>query len=193
MLFLNPLEISPAGVNQLGLNIKRTISNNYRVNKKINADEVRVIDSDEGNLGLHGLDKALEMAKERGLDLIEIVPDADPPVTKIYDFDKFRYKKEKEKKEQKKKQKSQEMKQIQISPRTAQHDLETKVRKIEEFLEDGHRVEAVIYLKGREKANKDFAKEKLEEFLDMIDVPFKVTNDPSYMGRGFTTQIVSDE
>ncbi|MFB6212869.1 MAG: translation initiation factor IF-3 [Candidatus Magasanikbacteria bacterium] len=163
---------------------------NYKVNKDIRANEVRVINPEGENLGVFDIETAIKKAKEREKDLIEIVPDADPPVTKIYDFDKFRYEKEKEQK--KKKQKTKEMKRIGITPSTAEHDMKTKVSKIESFLEDGHRVEVGIFLKGREKANKDFAKDKLNDFLDMIDVPFKVTMEPKYTGQGFDAQIVKN-
>lgn len=132
------------------------------------------------------------MAKEADLDLIEIVPNANPPVTKIYDYDKFRYEKQKEEQKKRKKQKKQEMKSIGISPRTAKNDLETKARKIDEFLEDGHRVEVRIQLKGREKANKGFAKDRLLEFVDMLETPIKVTSKPNYTGRGFSMQVVKD-
>lgn len=132
------------------------------------------------------------MAKEADLDLIEIVPNANPPVTKIYDYDKFRYEKQKEEQKRRKKQKKQEMKSIGISPRTAKNDLETKARKIDEFLEDGHRVEVRIQLKGREKANKGFAKDRLLEFVDMLETSIKVTSKPNYTGRGFSMQVVKD-
>lgn len=134
----------------------------------------------------------MKLAKEADLDLIEIVPNAKPPVAKIYDFDKFRYEKQKEEQQKRKQQKKQEMKSMGISPRTAKNDLETKARKIDGFLKNGHRVEVRIQLKGREKANKDFAKRRLLDFVDMLETEIKVTSKPNYTGRGFSMQIVKD-
>lgn len=136
--------------------------------------------------------EAVKLAKDKGLDLIEIVPTAKPPVAKIYDFDKFRYEKQKEEQQQRKQQKRQEMKNISITPRTATNDLQTKARKVDEFLNDGHRVELMIQLKGREKANKEFAKNRLLEFVEMLETPLKTTISPKYTGRGFSTQVVKE-
>lgn len=143
-------------------------------------------------MGVKPLDEALSLAKEKDLDLIEIVSEAKPPVTKIYDFDKYRYEKQKEEQQKRKQQKAQEMKNMSITPRTAKNDLETKARKVDEFLEKGHRVELSIHLKGREKANKDFAKRRLLEFVEMLETPLKTTKNPKYTGRGFNMQVVKE-
>jgi len=130
------------------------------------------------------------LAESRGLDLIEIAPMAKPAVAKIISFDKFRYQKEKELKKQKASQKISELKQVQLSVRAAQNDLKTKVQKIEEFLNKGHKVEIIFRLKGREKYNRDWARYKLEEFLKLITVEYKITLEPRFGGQGLVMQII---
>ena len=135
------------------------------------------------------LEAALKLAQEKELDLIEIVPTGKPPIAKIINFDKFRYQKEKELKKQKAAQKISEMKQIQISARAAKNDLETQIRKMEKFLEDGHKIQIILVLKGREKYNRQWAFQKLDEFLKMIPVEYKTTMEPKFAGRGLLMQI----
>lgn len=141
------------------------------------------------NLGIMSLSSALQAAIDRGLDLIEIAPMAKPPVAKIIGFDKFRYQQEKEEKKKRSAQKAKELKQVRITPRAGQSDLQVKVRKVEEFLAGGHKVEIGLFLKGREKGNKEWGLNKLHEFLKMIVTPHLVTLPPKQGGRGFITQI----
>ncbi len=150
---------------------------------------MRVVDDVEGNLGIMPLEAALKLAQEKGLDLIEIAPTAKPPVAKIISFDKFRYQKEKEMRKQKSSQKTNELKQIKISVREARHDLEIKTKKIEEFLREGHKTEIVLVLRGREKYMKDWARQKLEEFIAMIPIEYKITMEPRFGGKGLIMQI----
>jgi translation initiation factor IF-3 len=160
-----------------------------KINEAIEAEEIRVIDEEGKNLGIMEREKALLLAKEKGLDLIEISPHATPPVAKIIKFDKWRYQKEKEEKELLKKQKAKGLKQVQISPRTAEGDLLIKARQINKFLEDGHKVEINLKLKGRENINQEWALKKLEEFMKMITVPYTITMDIKKGGKGYITQI----
>ncbi len=141
------------------------------------------------NIGVVSLDEAKRLAKEKGLDLIEVVPTATPPVAKIISFDKYRYQETKKMKKQRAAQKTAGFKQVQISVRAAQHDLEVKARKANEFLEEGHQVEIYLPLRGREKANKDWAKKKLLEFLHIITPEHKVISEARYTGRGFSTHV----
>jgi translation initiation factor IF-3 len=151
---------------------------------------LRVVDETGKNLGVMPREAALKLAQERGLDLIEIAPTAQPPVAKIINFDKFRYQKEKEIKKQKSAQKVSELKQVRISSRAAKNDLEIKAKKVIEFLNEGNKVEIVLQLKGREKYNKDWARYKLEEFLKMISVEYKITMEPKLGGQGLVMQII---
>lgn len=135
-------------------------------------------------------DSALELAKEKGLDLIEIAPAANPPIARIMSFDKFRYEQEKKARKQRAQQKTSNLKQIQISVGEARHDLERKAKQIDEFLKEKCRVEILLVLRGREKANKDWARRKLDEFLKIITPEHKITLEPRYAGKGFITQII---
>ncbi len=134
-------------------------------------------------------EEALIKAREAGLDLIEIAPGAKPPVAKIMSFDKWRYKQEKEEKKSRLAQKQKELKQVRISPRIAQNDLIIKARLAEKFLSEGHKVEINLQLRGREKANKDWALMKMKEFASMINVPYQTTMEPRQGGRGYVMQI----
>ena len=161
-----------------------------KVNNQIKAPELRVIDEQGENLGVMKLADAQNLARERGLDLIEIASTATPPVARIISFDKFRYQKEKEEKRQQAAQKKvKDWNQTRITPGAAKNDLEVKIRKVEEFLKSGHKVEIGIFLRGREKANRDWALQKLREFLGMIKMPHAVTLPPRPGGRGFISQI----
>jgi translation initiation factor IF-3 len=133
-------------------------------------------------------EEAQQKAEEKGLDLVLISPNAKPPVARIVNFDKFRYEREKELKKQKQ-QKAPEMKRVQISPRTAKNDLLVQMKKLEKFLSTGHKVEIQITLRGREKGNREWAELKLNEFMDMITVPHKVSSDIKKGGRGLLIQL----
>ncbi len=148
-----------------------------------------VIDEEGKALGKMGREAALVLAKEKGLDLIEIAANAKPPVVRLMSFDKFRYQREKKLKKQKAQEKGQEMKQVQISIREALHDLQMKAERVNSFLAEGHQVEIMMTLRGREKANKDFAKEKLRDFMKIINPEHKLIMEPRVGGRGIALQI----
>lgn len=152
--------------------------------------ELLVLDEEGKSLGKMSKEAALGLAKEKRLDLIEIAPNAKPPVARLMSFDKFRYQQEKKLKKQRTQEKGQEMKQVQISIREAAHDLQMKAGRVNEFLNEEHPVEIFLVLRGREKANKDFAKEKLANFIKMIDPEHKVIMEPRFGGRGFIMQII---
>lgn len=162
----------------------------YPINNQITAKELRVIDNNGENLGVITLEQALDLAKKKNLDLIEIASAAKPPVARIMSFDKFRYQKEKEIKKQRQGQKTIELKHIRISARAARNDLEIKIRQLEEFLEENHKVEIQLFLKGREKGNKEWALFKLQEFLQMINKSYEITMEPRFVGKGYVVQII---
>jgi len=136
------------------------------------------------------LGEALNLAESKELDLIEIAPTAKPAVAKIISFDKFRYQKEKELKKQKTSQKISELKQVQISVRAAVNDLKIKAQKADEFINKGYKVEIVLRLRGREKYNRDWARYKLEEFLKLITIEYKIGLEPRFGGQGLVMQIM---
>ncbi|OGZ35964.1 MAG: translation initiation factor IF-3 [Candidatus Portnoybacteria bacterium RIFCSPHIGHO2_02_FULL_40_23] len=166
-----------------------------RVNNQIRISPIRLIDEKGRNLGIVETYQALDMAKERGLDLIEIAPMARPPVCRIIDFGKYQYQKNRQEKTQKTKQKRIEIKGIRISLRTGQHDLETKVKQTEKFLQKGDKIRIEIILKGREKSFQfqNLAKEKLQEFIKLIPIEVIIEREIKREGRGFNIIIAKRE
>ena len=133
----------------------------YRVNDSIRADTVRLISQDGEQIGILSKDEAIEKAEEADLDLVEVAPDASPPVCRLLDYGKFKYRQEKKKKQG---QQKTHVKEVRIGLMTEEHDLNTKASQIREFLEDGDRVVISMRLSGREKAHDDMAMEQLSEF-----------------------------
>jgi len=126
------------------------------------------------------------MAREAGLDLVEISKDAKPPVAKIIDMGKYLYQQEKVKKENKSKQKSSEMKTVKVGLSTSEHDAMIKIKRLEKFLENGDKVKIEIFLKGRQRANRDFAREKFSKFLALIPEGHKVDQPLKSLPSGFS-------
>jgi translation initiation factor IF-3 len=144
------------------------------------------------NLGVLSRDEAVRIAKEKGLDLVLVAAQANPPVARIVSFDKFRYEKSKELKKQKVAQKALEMKQIQVSVREAANDMARKAKRIDEFLNEGHKIEIQLTLRGREKSMEGFAREKFNTFLKLITTPYKLTQDIQRGARGLLAQLSKD-
>jgi len=151
-----------------------------RVNEWIRASQVRLISSSGEMIGIKPLYEALNMARSVGLDLVEISPNANPPVCKIMDFSKYLYEKEKQERENRKKQRENILKEIRINPRIASNDLETKIRHMEEFIKKGDKVRVTIVFHGRETQHKDIGEEilnKVKERLEPIaDIDGKLVN-----------------
>ena len=163
--------------------------NEPRINNQITATELQVINEEGKNLGVMEKDEALRLSESKGLDLIEISPHVLPPIVKIVSYDKFRYQQEKKLKKQRASQQKQDLKQIQISVKEAQNDLEIKARRIKEFLDEGHIVEIMLVMRGREKGNRDWAMKKIYEFLKMLP-EHKSLFEPRPGGRGIIAQII---
>jgi len=161
-----------------------------RINNGITAPELRVIGEKGENLGVLSREKALALARpEADIDLIEISPNAKPPVARLMSYDKFRYEEEKREKKERAAQKSVGMKHVQITARAAGNDLLIKVRAVEKFFAQGHPVEINLRLRGREKRNKDWAMERLREFLKMLPMEYKQLTQPKFGGNGPGVQI----
>lgn len=148
-----------------------------RINNQIQAKEVRVVDEEGRNLGVFSLSEALKLAQERDLDLIETAPNATPPVAKIMSYGKYRYEGEKAQRKQRAKERKDTVKTVQISVRAQLHDLAIQAKKSSEFLEEGHRVQVILRLRGREKAHPNIAYEKLQQFLKIIPIEIKVVQE----------------
>jgi translation initiation factor IF-3 len=148
-----------------------------KINDAIRAPEVRVIHDELGSLGVMKIKDAIAKAMELGLDLVEISPDAQPPVAKIIDYGKFTYAQKKKQKEIKSKQNtaSSEVKNIQIKVGTGEHDIEIKANRASEWLTEGHRVKIELFLRGRVKGmDKKFLEERLQRIVDQIKIDYKL-------------------
>ena len=139
------------------------------MNEKIRAKEIRVVGEEGEQLGILDTKEALALALEKGLDLVEISPNAEPPVCKIMDYGKFRFEKLKKDKENKKKQKQVVVKELRIKPHIDEHDMNTKISQIKKFLEKDHKVKVSLRLLGREKAHADTAIKVLDEIASNFE------------------------
>jgi len=138
------------------------------VNERIRAREVRVVDEEGNQLGVMPPYEALKLAREQGLDLVEISPTANPPVCKIVDYGKFRYEQSKREHEQRKHQRSTHIKEVKFRPATAEHDYQVRKKRIVEFLADGYKVRAMIFHRGREMAHPEVSRKKMARLLGEI-------------------------
>ena len=161
-----------------------------RINHQIRAKEVRVIGAEGENLGVLALSDALGRAEEAGLDLIEISPNANPPVAQIMENGKFQYEQQKKRREIKAKSHITETKSVQVKIGTGEHDLNLKARKAAKWLGEGHRVKVDLFLWGRYKYM-DFAflKERLELFLKLIPENYKIADPIGKSPKGLSTTL----
>ncbi|MDC3121325.1 translation initiation factor IF-3 [bacterium] len=160
-----------------------------RVNENIICSEVRLIGSDGDNVGLVSPEKALELSEEAGLDLVEISPNASPPVCKIMDYGKYKYEQQKRESEARKNQKIIEVKEIKFRPGTDTHDYEVKMRSVTKFLEKGDKVKITMRFRGREMAHQELGRELLERVAADIEDYGKIENIPKMEGRQMTMMI----
>ena len=137
------------------------------INNRIRARELQVIDEEGKQLGIMPIQEALQLARERSLDLVEVSPQLNPPIAKIMDYGKYVYRKERQ--EKKSKPKIQERKTVRIGFKTGAHDLEFKAKQVNEFLKEGHIVKVELTLRGREKALAHIGRQKLEQFLTKLE------------------------
>lgn len=155
----------------------------YRVNERIFASSLRVLDSSGKQVGVFSKADALQMAQEAGVDLVEIAPNANPPVVKIIDFKKFLYQEEKKKKEEKKKSKSSETKELRLGPFMDDHDLQVAIRRAEEFLTNNDKVRLVVKFVGRQIAHPEFGKEILNKTISALSNISNIEKDPHFEGK----------
>ncbi len=153
------------------------------MNDAIRAHELRVLSDDGEQLGIISKDEALQIAEERGLDLVLMSPDAKPPVAKIMDYGKHKYDQEKKKKEAKKKQKTIDVKEVKFSCKIADNDIAYKVKHAREFLEKGKHVKLRVFLRGREMANPEWGVEVLNRVWPMLEDIGNLESKPTQEGR----------
>jgi len=156
------------------------------INTEIMASKVRLIEADGTNVGVVSITDALGRAESAGLDLVEIVPNADPPVVKILDFGKFKYEEQKRKSEARKKQKVIEVKEIKMRPGIEEHDYQVKMRAIHRFLEEGDKVKVTLRFRGREMAHQEIGARVLDRVQEDLTPVAKVESFPRLEGRQMT-------
>ncbi|MFZ2072534.1 MAG: translation initiation factor IF-3 [Minisyncoccia bacterium] len=148
-----------------------------RINNQIRAQELRVLDDENKNLGVLSIRDALELAQSKNLDLIEINPNANPPIAKIMNFGKYQYEASKKLKKAKAGSKPTETKSIQIKIGTGDHDLELKAKTASKWLKEGHRIKIELFLSGRTKyMDEKFLRERLDRVLHLITEDYKVSD-----------------
>jgi translation initiation factor IF-3 len=157
-----------------------------RVNDMIDVPEVRLIDQDGENVGVCSYEKAIELAEEAGLDLVELSPSAKPPVCKILDFGKYKYEAQKKANVARKKQKTIEVKEIKMRPGIESHDYDVKMRSIERFITDGDKVKVTLRFRGREMVHQDRGMNVLQRVREDLDEIAKVEQFPRMEGRLLT-------
>ncbi len=148
--------------------MKTDITKELRINREIRAKEVRLIGETGAQLGIFPLEKALRIASERNLDLVEVAPNAAPPVCRLLDYGRYRYEQTKKERKARKSQKSSALKEIRIRPRVKDHDLETKIRIARKLLEDGDKVKVTVFFRGRESAHPELGFKLLQRVAESL-------------------------
>jgi len=166
----------------------KNIAKELRVNERITEKEVRVINLEGKQIGVFPLSEALNIAKEKGCDLVEVSPNASPPVCRIMDYGRFKYQQSKKHHQAKKKstQSIMHIKEIKIRPRTEEHDIQFKVRHIKRFLDNGDKIKISLIFRGREIAHPELGQELLERIVEEIKDCGVVEQPPELEGRNMT-------
>ncbi len=159
------------------------------MNERIRAREVRLVDTDGTQLGIKPLPEALHIARQQDLDLVEVAPDANPPVCRIMDYGKFKYERDIRQKEARKKQSRVEVKEIKFRPKIDRHDYATKKGHVERFLRAGAKVKITIMFRGREMAHTDLGRKILDRLVEELGETVVVEAMPKQEGRNMTMVI----
>jgi len=153
------------------------------INWEIKAPEVRVIESDGKQLGVLPVKEAIKIAEERGLDLVEVAPNSQPPVCRIMNYGKYKYQQSKRTQEARKHQTVIRIKEVKVRPRTEEHDFQFKLRHVKRFLDEGNKVKISILFRGREIAHPEFGKELLNRFIEGVKDVIVIEQSPRLEGR----------
>ncbi|MBI2483258.1 translation initiation factor IF-3 [Candidatus Uhrbacteria bacterium] len=156
----------------------------FRANERIRIPEVRVVDEQGENLGAMATAQAITLARERGLDLVEVAPKAQPPVCRFIDFKQFRYEQEKIRRQQKTRAKKVEVKGVRLSLRIGEHDRQLRLRQAKGFFDEGNRVAVEIILRGRERQYGNLAREVIMKFVDDLKLEYEITIDQPLSVQG---------
>ena len=159
------------------------------MNEQIRIPQLRVVDEEGEQLGILDPNEALDIARERGLDLVEVAPNARPPVCRIMDYGKFKYEESKKAKRAKQKQHQQRVKTVKFRPKTEEHDYAFKKKHIVEFLEEGSKVKVVVMFRGREMAYVQLGQRIIERLLEDLQDVAMLDDDPKLEGRNLTLMV----
>ncbi len=154
-----------------------------RINDNITVEKVRLVDAEGNMAGVVDLDEALKAAAAAGLDLVEVSPNADPPVCKILDFGKYKYEQQKKAAEARKKQKTVDVKEVKIRPGIEEHDYNVKMRNARRFLEEGNKVKVTMRFRGREMAHQNIGRDLLQRMRGELEDIGKIELEPKMEGR----------
>lgn len=166
-------------------------TNSVRINESIRSNELRVIGQNGEQLGIMSRNDALKLAEDAGVDLVEISPNADPPVAKVIDWGKYQYQKMKDQQKSRKSSKQAELKQMRFGLKIGSGDLEIKLRKIRAFLEAGNKVRIQIFFRGREMAHKELGFELVEKIITLLGEDIVVEQKPQMAGRNLSIVVRS--
>jgi len=163
-----------------------------RVNEQIRVSEVRLIGDDGHQYGVVGIDEARSISNDQGLDLVEVSPNAKPPVVKLIDYGKYKYQLQKKASEARKKQIVIQVKEIKFRPNIERHDLDTKLKKAKQFLDEGDKIKMVMQFRGREMAYADLGKEKFRNIIqEVVDLGGSLEAEPKMMGNRIIAMVSS--
>jgi len=163
----------------------------YRLNYQIASPQLRLLDETGKQIGVVTKLEALQKAKELGIDVVEIAPNAKPPVAKLIDFKKFKYQEAKKERESRKSQKNVGVKEVRLRPFIGQHDFDTRLAKGKEFLSEGNQVKLTVFFRGREITRKEFGYQIIKRFIGQLE-GIKVVREAHMEGRTLVAMIVSD-
>lgn len=162
----------------------------YRINQHIQSPQLRVLDAQNEQIGLLTKQEALDKAREMELDLVEIAPNAQPPVAKIVDFQKFKYSENKKERAAKKGDSGGGVKELWFSPRIAEHDIKVRLNRVEEFLGEGYKVKLTVKFKGRELGHRELGYDVLNQVFKILEGKAEAENDPKFEGRNLSVVVV---
>jgi translation initiation factor IF-3 len=168
----------------------RTITREFRINDRIRVREVRLIDDEEGQIGIVPVQQALQMARDKGLDLVEVAPNAVPPVCRILDYGKFKYEQSKKEREARKHQHNVVLREIRMKPKIDDHDVDFKTRTVEKLLKEGDKVKVSVMFRGREVTHPQIGRALLDRIYERVKEVSTVEKPPSMEGR-FMTMILA--
>jgi translation initiation factor IF-3 len=168
----------------------RSIARQYRVNEQIRTPQVRVIGENGEQLGVMATDKAIQLARQQDVDLVEVAPNSDPPVVRLLDYGKLRYLTSKKERESKKGQKSTELREVRFRPNIGEHDLEAKLRKVKEFIEEGSKVKLTVRFRGREAVHQQLGLSVLKRVADDLKDEVRLEKPPAMEGRALSMILI---